>query len=253
MRVFPVLVCFLILVPAMPAAGTAQAIPGLFARDVTPAGILVLDGGQPVRLDGLAMPFDETENLRSEADKALRELIMHRKLKIEGAATDRYGRTVGQVYALDDTANKIWVEGELLRRGLAFVYPPTGHEARLAEMRALEAAARNAKTGIWNDRAYNDRPAGRSTGAYGHFGFVSGKALDTKRVKGRVYVHFGENWRASFTLAIAAHDLRAFREAGIDPLAFAGKTIRFRGWIKRDIGPMIVVTDPAQIEILAAS
>ena len=74
----------------------------------------------------------------------------------------------------------------------------------------------------------------------GRFAFVSGLVLDTKRVKNMVYLHFGENWRNDFTIAIAAHDLRAFRRADFDPLALKGKVIRVRGWVKHDFGPMIV-------------
>ena len=69
---------------------------------------------------------------------------------------------------------------------------------------------------------------------------------------GVVYLNFSDNWRKDFTATIATHDLRAFRDAGIDPLTYQGKRIRVRGWIKRDYGPVIAVTDPARIDIIAS-
>jgi len=169
---------------------------------------------------------------------------------VEEVSSDRYGCITAQAYVSNAEAYKVWLQGELLHRGLAFIYPLTGNETRLDDMRAAETVARRSRTGIWGEDAYADISADKVSGRYGRFAFVSGVVLDAKRVKGMVYIHFGEDWRENLTIAIATRDLRAFRDAHIDPLNLKGKTIRARGWIKHDIGPMITVTNPAQIEIL---
>lgn len=85
---------------------------------------------------------------------------------------------------------------------------------------------------------------------YGHFAFVAGTVLDARRVKETVYIHFSEDWRETLTIAIAAYNLHKFRAAGINPLELVGKTICTSGFVKHDIGPVIEVNSPSQIEIL---
>jgi hypothetical protein len=45
-------------------------------------------------------------------------------------------------------------------------------------------------------------------------------------------------------------DGEAFKEAGIDPKALAGKKLRVRGWVEWRNGPMIRATHAEQIELL---
>jgi endonuclease YncB( thermonuclease family) len=249
MRFLPGLVLFLL--SGLPAGAAAQTPVTIYnATAAISGGELALADGRILRLEGIEPPFADTENWRNKARQALNELTAGRQLITDEILTDRYGRITGQVYALDAGGHKNWLQGEMLRRGLAFVYPPAGNETRLDDMRTAETAARRAGTGIWSDIAYADTAADNTSSRYGHFAFASGVVLDAVRVKSMIYLHFGEDWRTSFTVAIATHDLRAFREAQIDLLNLKGKTIRARGWVKRDIGPMITVTNPAQIDIL---
>ena len=80
---------------------------------------------------------------------------------------------------------------------------------------------------------------------------VEGKVLKAARIKGRVYLNFGDDWKTDFTVTIGVPARRMFREAGTDPLSLEGKRIRVRGWLKRYNGPMIAATHPEQIEVVA--
>lgn len=239
MRFLPLLLCFLLLSGAARAGAISARGNAALSGDV-----LQLEDGRAVCLAGIAAA---QEAWAEKARHTLQELAAGGVIALENSATDRYGRTAAQVYA---TANgkKIWLQGEMLRQGLAFIYP-SGSEAQLADMRAIEEKARRAETGVWADPAYADKNAQEKM-EEGAFGFVTGKVVDAARVKDRVYLNFGPDWRTDFTVAIAAHDLRAFAAAGIDPLTLKGKTIRVRGWIKHEFGPMIEAAGPAQIEIL---
>jgi micrococcal nuclease len=229
MRLFAFLLLFCFLPPA---ASAAEALSGDEIR---------LDDGRTVRLLGIKASS-------GEARAFLQSLIGHKSLLLESAGSDRYGRVAADAYAQPE---KTWLQGELLRAGLAFVYPPTGTEPHLADLLKLEREARHAKRGQWGEAALADLPASNPGKIrYGRFAFVQGKVVKAERIKNMVYLNFGEDWRTDFTIAIAAHDLRLFRKAGIDPVAYGGKTIRARGWVKRNFGPMITVTHPAQIETL---
>ncbi len=248
MRLFSV---FFILAWLLAPAAWAEDQPQLTytIAAVNSGAEIKLDNGEVLRLAGIEQPFKQTSDWRDKAKQVLQALTTGGKLVLENISTDRYGSKTAQAYILGTNNNKIWLQGEMLKQGLAFVYPPTGSETHLDEMRTLEAAARQTRIGIWADEAYADTPADRMNSKEGQFAFASGTVLDAKRVKSIVYIHFGENWRYSLTIAIAAHDLRAFREANLDPLDLQGKTIRARGWVKHDIGPMIAITDPGQMEI----
>lgn len=209
---------------------------------------LMLPGNRDVRLDGIAAPLPETKELAEAARAALDKLIAGKTVTLENAATDRYGVLTAQIYVAGDKGARLWLQQEMLREGLAFVYPPTGYEPGLEAMLAAEREARMAKRGIWADDFYADTPVDKVWPKIGHFAFVSGKVLKAERVKDKVYLRFGDDWRKDFTAAIAAHDLKAFRKAGIDPLDYEGKIVRLRGWVTRDGGPTIAITTPAQIE-----
>jgi len=214
------------------------------AADAVSGEVIRLEDGREVRLIGIKADSDA-------AKTRLQSLINGKKFLLESAGNDRYGRVAADVYAGTD---KIWLQGALLRDGLSFVYPPTGSEPHLDDLLKAEHEARQAKRGIWAKAAYADLPAAEEDKIhYGSFAFVSGKVVKAERIKNFVYLNFGSDWRTDFTVAIAAHDLHFFRKADRDPLELEGKTIRVRGWVKRNFGPMITVTHPAQMEVLAES
>lgn len=226
---------FLLVCPSLPALA-AEAVAG---------DVLKLEDGRMVRLLGIKAAGEA-------APGRLQALIENQPLILEGGAPDRYGRVAADVYA-QGAGDKIWLQGAMLQAGLAFVYPPTGTEPHLGDLLKLEREARQAGRGVWGDAAYADWPAEKPGLGYGRFAFVRGKVVKAERVKNMIYLNFGDDWRTDFTIAIAAHDLRFFRTTGIDPLAYGGKTVRVRGWVKRNFGPMITVTHPAQIETLGES
>jgi endonuclease YncB( thermonuclease family) len=208
-----------------------------------------LGDNRNVRLEAVAAPMPETPELAEAARAALDKLVAGKEVELENVSTDRYGRLAAEAYVAGDGA-RTSLQVEMLRAGLIFVYPITGDEPNLDALFAAEKEARAAARGIWANPFYADTPAGKAWPKLGHFAFVSGKVLSAERVKDKIYLRFGEDWRKDFTAAIAAHDLAAFRHANVDPLAYAGKTIRVRGWVERDGGTAMMVNAPAQIEIL---
>ncbi|HUY68665.1 MAG TPA: thermonuclease family protein [Alphaproteobacteria bacterium] len=243
------LVC--LIAPARAAAPPAFAVAG-----ATSGAELALADGRTAKLDGIAAPLPATAALARQARDALQSLIGKQSVMLEDSSVDRYGRIAAQVYVIDAKGGKIWLQGAMLKSGLVFVYPPTGKEARLADMLKLEAKARAAKAGIWADAFYVDVPAAEAWQAEGRFAFVRGMVVHAARGRGKIYLDFDKDWkkerRRAFTAVIEGSAWRAFRKAGVDPLAYEGRMVRVRGWIMRDPGPSITVADPGQIEIISA-
>lgn len=201
----------------------------------------LLKDGREVRLGGLKAPEQSREMLE--------KIIVGKEVLLEGATIDRYGRTVAEVFVIAGKNEKISVQHEAVKAGAAFIYSLSGSEPDLEELAKLENEARAARRGIWRDPFYADVPADRVEDKVGRFAFVRGLVLDAARVKNKVYLNFGSDWRTDFTVEIAARDLRKFKKAQIDPLELKGKTIHVRGLVQNYFGPIITVTHPAQIGI----
>lgn len=237
MRFLSVLLTILVL------TSPALADDRLLATKIISGDEIALSDGTTLKLTSIKAPGDK-------AKERLQAFTTNAELILENTSTDRYGRKLADAYVVTGKKD-IWLQGEMVKTGLAFVYSPLGDEPYLDELMVLEKTARAAKRGLWADPAYADLTPEGAEKHYGQFAFVSGKILNAVKVKGKTYLNFGPDWRTDFTVMVAGRDARKFKKAKIDLLDSKDKTIRVRGWIKREFGPMIVVTDPTQIEISA--
>lgn len=250
-------VAFLLFV-ALPALalerGPSAQVTGVIDGDTVTIAEPI-DGALEIRLVGIQAPklplgrknFPEWP-LAPEAKAALEALVGGKRVVLEfgGTRIDRHGRLLAHLRTEDGT----WVQGAMLSAGMARVYTFPDNRARAAEMYALEAQARAAQRGIWAHPYYAVRTPVQAAADIGTFQVIEGQVLDSARVRERVFLNFGPNWRTDFTIAIPTKALARFRTAGLDPQALKGRTLRVRGWLKRENGPMIEVTHPEQIEIV---
>jgi micrococcal nuclease len=217
---------------------------------------LTLDDGRRVRLVGILAPnapLGRKEGapwpLADEAKAALSALALHRLVMVKtgGGETDRWGRTLAQLYREDG----LWLQGEMLKRGLARVASYVDNRALVPEMLALEAEARGARRGLWHENFYAVLPADEAGRHIESFQLVEGTIADAAKVKGEIFLNLGPDWHTAFTIHLPRTALPLFKEAGLDPLDLKGQRVRVRGWIRLDRRPMVDVTHPEQIERLA--
>ncbi|MEO5336141.1 MAG: thermonuclease family protein [Magnetospirillum sp. WYHS-4] len=217
-------------------------------RAVLDGDTLVVESVQ-VRLAGLLAPKGD-EAGAAAAREELESLALGRRLILddEERPIDRHGRRLAQA----TLENGTWLQGEMLRRGLARVQTLPDARGRAREMLALEAEARTARRGLWADKAW--RPRGPVPGPLlkeaGSFQLVEGRVAAAARVKGTVYLNFDDNWRTDFTAVLGKAALKLFKADGVDPLAYKSRLVRVRGWLASRDGPAIDVTHPEQIEVL---
>jgi endonuclease YncB( thermonuclease family) len=249
-----VLLCLLAF-PSGPALARDCKDPATVVR-AGAAGELVLDhpveGTAIVRLAGidppeLAPPSDAARSTDG-AEAALSRLIVGRAacLELFDRRRDRYGRLLAQVYRDDG----LWIQGELLRRGLARVHVTADTRPLASDMLAIENRARRTGEGLWRDPRFRVRSAADAGRALGSFQLVEGRVVEAARRADRWYLNFGEDWRSDFTVIIPAQALPDFAAAKLDPYALRGRVIRVRGWVERFNGPMIEAVIPEQIEII---
>ncbi len=234
-----------------PAATVAAIVDGDTVVLASP-----IDGATQVRLVGIQAPKlplgrkdFPTWPLAAEAKQALAKLVLGQAVSLSfgGTEKDRHGRLLAHLHRQDGD----WIQGRMLSLGMARVYSFPDNRARVAEMLTLEGSARRAGLGIWGHPFYAVIAPVQAARAIGTFQLVRGRVLKAARVKGRVYLNFGDDWRTDFTVTLEAKARRLFRSTGLDPLALEGRWLRVRGWLKKWNGPMIEATHPEQIELLA--
>lgn len=264
----PLLPVLLLLVPLLFAGAFAARaeMPAAFYNALAPeAGgevVNVVDGdtltlldGREIRLVGiqapklpLGRPGFEPWPLADEAKAFLEELTLGRTLSLGygGRRGDRHGRVLAHLF----DAEGRWIQGEILKAGLARVYSFADNRALIAEMLALERQARAAGRGIWADPFYAVRTAEAAEDWLGGFELVEGRVVAVGRGGRNTYLNFAEDWRSDFTIAVDHRARQVFEAAGIDLAHYEGRRVRVRGWLKSRNGPMIDVTHPEQIEEL---
>ncbi len=214
-----------------------------------------LDDGRELRLVGIQapkLPLDRPNfgawPLAETAKERLEALAGGRRVHLgyDGRRLDRYGRVLAHLV----TEGGVWLQGEMLRLGLARVYSFADNRALVPKLLAQERRARAAARGIWAHPYYAIVDQAKAGDATGHFALVEGRVLDAAVVRGRGYLNFGPDWRTDFTATVAPADMRLFRREDIDFASYEGRRVRVRGWLRSFNGPMIEVTHPEAIEVL---
>ena len=258
---FAVVLSLVLLWAGRPAAAPDNPLSSLARAEMLAVGeivdgdTLILADGRQVRLVGiqapklpLGRPGFRAWPLADEAKAALAELTLGREVTLYygGSRIDRHGRALAH---LSGEAG-LWIQGELLSRGLARVYSFADNRALLPRMLAREAAARNARLELWADPFYSVLSADDAARHIGRFELVQGRALKVAVVRGRAYINFGPDWRTDFTARLSPKVRRRFLAEGLDPAGYEGRMLRIRGWVRSYNGAMIEVTHPEQIEVI---
>ncbi len=186
--------------------------------------------------------------LADQSKLALQRLSAGRQLRLSygGRRMDRHGRLLAHLHDGKGT----WIQGEMLKKGMARVYSFADNRAVVGDMLALEGKARGARRGLWAHSFYQVRDQAKAGRFIGGFQLIEGRVLDVAVVRGRAYLNFGANWRTDFTISLNKKALRIFRRAKLDLSSLKGQRVRVRGWIKSYNGPMIGASHPEQIEVL---
>ncbi len=238
-----VLALAMVLVMTGPAAADGCRIAGIADGDT-----LACDDGRRLRLAGLRVPkpaaWETDASFAATARAGLSALALGRAVVWSVAVPDRHGRLRAQLRRDDG----VWLQGEMLRQGLAMVETQRDSRDEAAALLRLEAEARTAGLGLWTSRRYQvQSPESVRTGGWR---IVEGRVLQAVKRNGVVYLNFGADWHKDFTVRLTGDGLRACAAAGLDPLALENHRIRVRGWVEWRNGPDIEPDHAEQIEPL---
>jgi len=235
----------------LPSCAGDVEISGAQLLRVERNGSVVFTDGRAAHLEGIRLPAGSDDRApQSFADQALAALTaMARsgplKLTAIPPKEDRYDRVRGQLFNA-----KVWVQSEMLSRGLARVVVAPDRTECASELFAIEAKARAAKAGLWSNAVYAVRTPDNLRSDVGSFQIVEGKVLNVSMRDGRTYLNFGTNWKTDFTVVVNPEDKKNFRSTGVDPRDYVGQTIRVRGIVQWLNGPEIEVANPQSVEVI---
>jgi micrococcal nuclease len=237
------------------AAGASEAAlreEPLAIAEVLAGDLLRLADGRAVRLAGIRVAAESAgersaERLAEEARATLRSLLDGQMVTLAPAEVpyDRYGRLVGHL----ERADGVWLQGALLERGLAQVQTRPGEAARAGEMLAIEHGARAARRGLWSEPAFMALDAATIDDNTGRFRIVRGRVLRVAPTERHLYLNFGADWHADFTVRVRRAVLNGAL-AGVDLEALAGRVVEVRGVVLEAGGPLIELSHPEQLQVL---
>ncbi|MCB9979775.1 MAG: hypothetical protein H6863_01375 [Rhodospirillales bacterium] len=232
---------------------------------------LQLDNDQIIQLSELDIPDllqADPGDLALQGKELLESLFLNKKVVIYQSPTPQTGRTNRMGYALAHiirTDDSVWAQGALLSAGLARVRTTPDNNALVSEMLTLEQNARDLsavleqeigdtatlpRKTLWMDGKYQILTPQTAQTARREFQIVEGTVVSAATQKNVIYLNFGSNWRTDFTIGIKPEARRLFSKAGLQPLQWAGKTLRVRGWLEDYNGPYIDIDHPQRIEFI---
>ncbi len=145
-RLLVIIAVFLVL-PA-PVAEAGEPFYATVKRVIDGDSLLVTAGGRNVeiRLYGIDAP-EYKQPFAEEAKIYVKHWVGRQRVMVQPEDVDMYGRTVAVIVQGDQVLNS-----DLVRVGLAWVYPRYCRKDVCKTWKELESAAHSAKSGLWHDR-----------------------------------------------------------------------------------------------------
>jgi len=172
----------------------------------------------------------------------------------DGDSLDRYGRVQARA-VFNRGAERVDVGAEMIADGWAVVWPRGGLNLPLEDFLAREANAREQARGAWGLGAFaiRDSDPDRLAQHLDSAQIVEGRVTSTGEARnGRVFLNFGADWRTDFTISASRSTRNRFEAEGKRLETLDGAVVRARGWLQEENGPMIILTHPAQLDIIDA-
>lgn len=226
---------------------------------------VALDDGSELRLLGALVPRAVDVGAPAgqwpaelAAAAELSALLLGRSIELAlgGERVDRYGRLRAHAFVRDAEGVR-WVQGHLLRQGLARAFAqagdPIGDRDCLEALLAAEREAREARRGLWADAAYAIRQASRPAELARYrntFQVVEGRVVRVAQVRGALHLNFSRDRRTGFSASLRGDDLQLLGIYRDDPSQLAGRRVRMRGWIELRPAPAIDLSAAGLVEVL---
>ncbi len=243
---------------AQPARKIVQTTP--FDLNLNAVGIvdkilkpdtIRLDNGKVYKLDNIRVPFQ----LNDLTTQFLEQNLLGKKVGfyIVGddpyKRADRFGHTLAHVVTEDGS----WVQAQIVSRGLAWATVSATSRDLAIPLFKYEDIARSQASGLWAlpEFAIRDNDT-IGVNSYNSFQIYQGKIKTVTEKDNFIFINFGKNPQTDFTISFYKKDLGPFQlRSGAYthlPVELIGQTIRIRGWVEENGGPMMQLECLEQLE-----
>jgi micrococcal nuclease len=218
---------------------------------------VIAQNGTVYRLAGIDLPGLYDANLPpwiADARKALEDAVKGKVVKIYVSKNaDLRMNRLDQILAhLVVKTDNSWVQGYLLENGYARAFPTDTSPELAGEMYQAEQKAMLADKGLWTIPENRPRAADNANDLIGRSGIITGKLISASQAQSMLYLNFGTDWKQDATIGVSSRLRQGLAKQGIDPKAWAGKTVMVRGFVEPYYGPFINLTTPAQLTLIEA-
>lgn len=267
------ILCLFLLIFALPAQAQMQPAAPVYAEiskanfselqpDLTAVKIqkvidpltLLSTDGKIYKLSGIDIP--EAGETAIKAMKELEALLTNQDVKLyltKDASKGRQTRLGQMLVQMERRKDNLWIAGQLLADGLARVRTTPANPEMARQMLALEAAAREKKTGLWAEAEFAVLTPEQAEGKKNSFQIVEGEVYSVAQKNNETFLNFASDWKKDFTISITPELRRDLSRRNINFLSLAHKKVRVRGWVEDRNGPMISLDHGQQLELLDKS
>ncbi len=211
-------------------------------------------GGQEYHLADILAPSayvlaGDAEPYFDAAKRGLERLLANTSLNIKDAGpVTRWGARVVMATRVGEAQT---LQHHLITMGAARVAPQSDNLEFIDQLLTAEEEARAARKGLWALPAYQVFDANKADSAIGGFHLIEGEVRRIARVKSRVYINFGTDYKTDFTASAGSRLYRKWVGQGFDLTTLTDARLRIRGFVEAINGPSIALTHRRQIEVLA--
>lgn len=216
---------------------------------------IVVNNTTTIHLPMIYIPWDSPQDPglgMKRAKDYLEKSLKDRFVRVYQVRDQKRGQvnSMGHVQGFVERDDNLWIQKDLVEKGLAFVYPTSDHFENVSVLYEAEDLARADKAGFWSDPKWAVVADSEASTLKDRFAIVEGKIEKVVTRNNTIYFNFERDWKTDFTFAVESSKRRDFARAGANPMQWAGKTVRVRGWIREYNGPFIEVFHPSQVQLV---
>lgn len=234
-------------------------------KEIIKSDLIMLDNGKRYRLANIRIPLPYD----AMAQEEMKREFLNKKVTVytyyvapskesSSKKIDRTGAQLAQVIG----ENGVLMQAELISKGWAWVFSTPATSEMVTPLKEIEAKARDQKLGFWSNEAYSIKTPDNIQEYLNTFQIVEGKITNVETKRYYTFFNFGTDWKTDYTIRVLKKDWGRFSlwyapvnkaEENLwpnDPQKWKNKTVRIRGWVEDNDGPMIALTHPEQIDVI---
>lgn len=236
-------------VKAPPALNRLSQIPQpLEIIAITDSVTLVDKRGDIFSLAGIYVP--ESENMAAmNLISAITKKNIMRGFQSRDPKSGRLNRKNQNLAQLVRRTDNVWLQASLVNSGLAF-FNPESIDGNISEsLLKFERDAQKNKRGMWAKENIILSPITATKALY-KFVVIEGKIEKIGLQRNGVYLNFGYNWKDDLTIFVPSTLRTQFARQNIQLTSLENASVRVRGFLTENNGPMITLNSTYQLEIL---